>query len=134
MVKQLLLPLAGDAVFIILVGLFTQNPSKLGLGKYFPTAVIEQQKSMTVGSKTIQVEVVNTKQTREKGLGGRSSLGTDNGMLFVFDTKPVTPTFSMKDMLFPLDMIWTSARKIVKIDRHVPNQRTRTPAEKLSMY
>ncbi|HKB88836.1 MAG TPA: DUF192 domain-containing protein [Patescibacteria group bacterium] len=134
MVKQLLLPLAGVAVFIILVGLFTQNPSKLGLGKYFPTAVIEQQKSMTVGSKTIQVEVVNTEQTREKGLGGRSSLGTDNGMLFVFDTKPVTPTFWMKDMLIPLDMIWISDSKIVKIDKHVPNQPANTPDEKLPIY
>jgi uncharacterized membrane protein (UPF0127 family) len=120
MVKQLLLPLAAVALFIILVGLFTQRPSSLGLSKYFPNATAVQEKSITVGSITVQVEVSNTESAREKGLGGRTSLPAESGMLFVFDTKKVNPIFWMKDMLIPLDMIWIKDNKITKIDKNIP--------------
>lgn len=130
MVKQLLLPLSGVAIFIVLVGLFTQNPGKLGLGKYFPMVAV-QQKTMNVGSKSIQVEVVNTESAREKGLSGRSSLAENTGMLFVFETKPVTPTFWMKDMLIPIDIIWIADNKIVKIDKNIPTPPKNTSDDKL---
>jgi uncharacterized membrane protein (UPF0127 family) len=130
MIKQLFLPLAAVAIFITLVGIYTQKPSVLNFGKNLPTAG-SQQKSLTVGSKNVQVEIANTESLREKGLGGRSSLPQDSGMFFVFDTKNVTPTFWMKDMLIPLDFIWISGSKIVKIDRKIPVPSTNTPDAKL---
>jgi uncharacterized protein len=90
-----------------------------------------QQKTMTVGNKSVQVEIANNESLREKGLGGRSSLPQDSGMLFVFDTKNAKPTFWMKGMLIPLDFIWISGTKIVQIDKNVAIPSSNTPDAKL---
>lgn len=64
-------------------------------------------------------EIVATTEARVLGLSGRSDIPEDYGMLFVFDTD-VTPSFWMKDMLMPIDIIWISKdREIVSIDSFV---------------
>ena len=40
-------------------------------------------------------------------------------MLFPFDNKQ-NHTFVMRDMMFPLDIIWIDENKIVKIDKNLP--------------
>jgi hypothetical protein len=45
-------------------------------------------------------------------LSDRTTLAADSGMLFVFDT-PGQYGFWMKDMRFPLDMVWINADKTV---------------------
>lgn len=69
-----------------------------------------------------QLEVVDTDETRSRGLSNRSSLPLGQGMLFVYDN-PAIHCFWMKDMQFPLDMIWVNAdRTVVHIERSVaPN-------------
>jgi uncharacterized membrane protein (UPF0127 family) len=63
-------------------------------------------KSIQVGNTVLdKIEIVSTAAAQEKGLSGRSSIESDYGMLFVFD-KPAKYTFWMKDMNFPIDMIW----------------------------
>jgi uncharacterized membrane protein (UPF0127 family) len=49
-----------------------------------------------------------TPAEQELGLSQRASLPTDEGMLFIFDT-PSKYAFWMKDMSFPIDMIWLDA-------------------------
>ena len=62
----------------------------------------------------IPVEVADTLKKRSLGLGKRTSLKKDWGMLFVFETlKP--HRFWMKDMQFPLDIIWLDNHRIVYI-------------------
>ncbi len=46
---------------------------------------------------------------QERGLGGRDGLPADEGMLFVFKT-PDRYGFWMKDMRFPIDIIWMDAQ------------------------
>jgi len=58
-----------------------------------------------IGEKTINVEVVRTETEREQGLSGREKLGKNYGMLFVFERRDFY-VFWMKDMLFPIDIIW----------------------------
>jgi uncharacterized membrane protein (UPF0127 family) len=71
-------------------------------------------------SRCIKVEVMSTAADREKGLMYRDSLGDDEGMLFVFDA-PGRYAFWMKNMKFPIDMIWLDDdKKIVHIEREVP--------------
>jgi uncharacterized membrane protein (UPF0127 family) len=53
----------------------------------------------------IRVRVANTEKTRELGLSGFIDLPTGQGMLFVFPQVGIY-SFWMKDMNFPLDMIW----------------------------
>jgi len=53
----------------------------------------------------IFVEFVSTEAERELGLSGRDSLKEDSGMFFVFD-RPDFYGIWMKDMKFPIDIIW----------------------------
>lgn len=63
---------------------------------------------VTVAGKVFQVEVADTPQSRELGLGNRASLKEGTGMLFIFDS-PGKWGFWMKDTLIPLDMLWARA-------------------------
>ena len=67
----------------------------------------------------IQVEVANTDSERVKGLSGRQKLAEGEGMLFDFSDSPGTlfPIFWMKDMNFPIDIIWISGDKVIYVDR-----------------
>ncbi len=51
------------------------------------------------------VEIVQTNETRARGLSGREKLKDHQGMLFVFDA-PARHGFWMKEMKFDLDIIW----------------------------
>ncbi len=62
-------------------------------------------------------EIADTLSEREKGLSGRQTLGNDKGMLFIFESETI-PGFWMKDMNFPLDIIWIDNNmKIVGIEK-----------------
>jgi uncharacterized membrane protein (UPF0127 family) len=135
MFKQIILPILGVAAFIAIVGYFSQNSSGLNILSPFmaqPTPAI--QKTVTIGGTTIQTSVADTNDTRTKGLSGTTLLAQNSGMLFVFDTKQVTPLFWMKDMLIPLDIIWIGNGKVVKIDENVPTPPPNTPDNKLKTY
>ncbi|MFQ5888203.1 MAG: DUF192 domain-containing protein [Candidatus Hydrothermarchaeales archaeon] len=68
----------------------------------------------------ISAEVVDTKPATQRGLMYRDVIGQDEGMFFVFDHED-TYAFWMKNMNFPLDIIWLdSSYKIVHIEREVP--------------
>ncbi len=56
----------------------------------------------------VRVEVARTPAALERGLMFRRSLGTDEGMLFVFPDER-DHQFWMKDTLIPLDMIFIGA-------------------------
>ena len=66
----------------------------------------------------IRVEVADTLKKRSLGLGKRASLKKGWGMLFVFDKKN-EHRFWMKDMQFPLDIIWLDNNRIVHIIHNV---------------
>ena len=66
-----------------------------------------------LGGEEIKVTVADTPDIQEQGLSGKKELKADEGMLFIF-SNPGTYGFWMKDMLFPIDIIWfDSNRKIV---------------------
>ena len=66
----------------------------------------------------ISVSVSDTDESRQLGLSGRSALAADEGMLFVFQTDGAY-AFWMKDMNFPIDIIWISADdRIVYMVQH----------------
>ena len=72
----------------------------------------------TSTGKEIPVEVADTVEKRSLGLGKRSGLENGWGMLFVFE-KRKQHGFWMKDMQFPLDIIWLDNHRIVHILRNV---------------
>lgn len=62
----------------------------------------------------VRVEVATTPQTWERGLSGHAPLAADEGMFFIF---PVADRYSfwMKDMLFPIDILWINGTELVDI-------------------
>lgn len=117
MIKQLILPLVGVAAFIVIVGLLTQG--KINLGSKMPSPTPSQ--TIKVGNTEVNITIADSEEERKKGLAGVTKLGDNEGMLFVFDSKDVTPSFWMKDMLIPIDIIWINDGKVIKIDKNVPN-------------
>ena len=67
----------------------------------------------------IKAEVVDTPEEKAQGLSDRPCIEADRGMLFVFD-KPGQYPFWMKDMKFPIDIVWISSdKKVVKVEANV---------------
>ena len=68
--------------------------------------------AVTIGGRTIAVEVAATEAAREHGLSDRDALPADAGMLFDLGQTTIA-TFWMKDMRFPLDMVWITDDRTV---------------------
>ena len=81
----------------------------------------------------ITAEVADTPEKRELGLSYRTTLDENAGMLFVFEN-PNIPFFWMKDMNFPLDIIWIMDNKVIDIDKNVPIPKKGTPLNQLPTY
>jgi uncharacterized membrane protein (UPF0127 family) len=67
-----------------------------------------------VGNRSIDLEIANTPTQRYLGLSGRASICLDCGMLFSFPEKK-EQSFVMRNMNFPLDIIFIADTKIIKI-------------------
>ena len=72
-----------------------------------PTPAIDAP-VVTVGDTSFVVELAVTPAERNLGLSGHPPLADNEGMLFVFENEAKW-TFWMKEMLFPLDMLWIDA-------------------------
>ena len=78
----------------------------LFLAYHFWTAVnFDNIQSVQIAGQNIKVDLALTPVEQEQGLSGRQSLAENEGMLFVFES-PGKYQFWMKDMNFPIDMIW----------------------------
>lgn len=81
-------------------------------GVTFIEIMVRKSVEITLPNGSIKAEVADTSASREEGLSGRSGLRNGHGMLFVFDF-PGRYGFWMKDMSFPIDMIWINENGVV---------------------
>ena len=88
---------------------------------------------IAIDGAVFNVEIASTTLEQTRGLSYRPSLGAQDGMLFIFGAGSVQ-TFWMKDMHFPLDMIWISGTKIVGFAQDVPAPAPGTPLWSLPIY
>ena len=115
------------SIIIILVGVFflwhlvfsrAPNPSlKTGQVK--------------IGNNVFTVELATTTIQQARGLSFRTSLTTGTGMLFTFS--PGVQNFWMKDMNFPIDMIWIAGDKVAGFAENAQPQ-PGVPLWKLTIY
>ncbi|MEK7544440.1 MAG: DUF192 domain-containing protein [Patescibacteria group bacterium] len=77
------------------------------------------QTTVTIRDVKFVVDVAITPKEKEVGLGHRDSLAPNRGMLFVYDIKARYP-FWMRDMRFPIDILWIDDRTIVDITKQAP--------------
>jgi uncharacterized membrane protein (UPF0127 family) len=87
--------------------LLTASAAVFALGYYYLGARSPALRGaqVTVGAKTFQVEIASTTFEKARGLSGRDGLSDGTGMFFVFNV-PSDYGFWMKDMKFPIDIIW----------------------------
>ena len=100
----------------VLAAFLTYSPKS---GQDTKCGPYRSDKTASINSKAIKAEVVSTQAERAQGLSGRPCIETNQGMLFVFD-KPGRYPFWMKDMQFPIDIVWIDAdHKVVGLDINV---------------
>jgi hypothetical protein len=68
---------------------------------------VDERIELGVGEETFTVEVARSPEERQRGLMHRSSLGENEGMLFVFETDQHL-SFWMKDTEIPLSLAYIS--------------------------
>jgi uncharacterized membrane protein (UPF0127 family) len=73
--------------------------------------------------------LAQTSQEQSIGLAKYKSIGQNQGMIFLFD-KSDYYSFWMKDMKFPIDIIFISGNKVVDVFDKVPV----SPNENLPVY
>jgi len=126
------------AVIILLVGILLAHNHQNG-SKAVSACGFRDDKTVSIGSHKIAAEVVISDKDREKGLSGRPCIGKNEGMLFVFD-QPSQYQFWMKDMKFPIDIIWIgSNHRTVVAEENVkpstyPSTRFVNPQDRPAQY
>lgn len=72
----------------------------------------QQIRDVVFSNVSVKVEIADSDAKRAQGLMYRNSLDEGKGMLFVFDQES-NYSFWMKNMKFPLDLIWINRDKEV---------------------
>jgi len=67
--------------------------------------------TIRLSDQTFQTEIADTDTERRQGLGGRQGIAENEAMLFVFDSESDQYCFWMKDVNFPLDIMWFDDQK-----------------------
>ena len=107
---------------------------KLKLGILFLAVLIElsflfflnlksnnQRLILEINNQKIFVEIVSKPEDLVKGLSGREKLKENQGMFFIFESAG-NYGFWMKDMKFPIDIIWIKDNKIVGFEKNIDPQ------------
>lgn len=93
---------------------------------FWPKATIR------IGGQETRVLVADTPARRLKGWSDRKNMGKYGGMLFIF---PESGRYAMvmRDMRFPLDIVWLDGNKIIDIAPNLSPE-PNVPEEKLTIY
>lgn len=110
--QHVLLAIASSIIVISGVMIFIPQNSKA-------PSLSNSNPSVTIGETSFEVIVADTAVEQVKGLGGKASLDSNQGMYFPQDGTQ-NPTFWMKDMLIPIDIIWIKDSQVVGIETNVP--------------
>lgn len=81
---------------------------------------IQPQTTLRLGDGVFKTRVAKTPDEREKGLSNTTALREDQALLFVFETDEKWSIW-MKDMNYPIDIIWLNKdKKVVHIVKNAP--------------
>ena len=121
-------------LFLLGGSLFVASPLfDLVLAVEEPRIFEREFSRIEIGKTIVFSEVVRTDEARRMGLSGREGLGMENGMLFVFQDYEY-PSIWMKDMKFPIDIIWISGNQVVDFEENAQAPASTTPDFALQVY
>lgn len=104
------------AVGVLLAAfLFATRSNEFSLSKLFlPTSPV-----MHIGDVPIRVTIADTNDERIAGLSGKEGLDESEGLLFVFPSADYHAMW-MKDMRFPIDIIWIGEdARVISVNENV---------------
>lgn len=114
-------------VIVLALGIFVYiNISGADLSSLFT-----KKGKVTIDNHTFSVFEAKTEKEKQIGLSGRSGIADNQGMIFVFD-KADSYGFWMKNMKFPIDIVYLKDQKVISIFDSVPNPKT--PLDQLPIY
>lgn len=122
--RKVLFLLVATAGVIIAIGLLTKT-----IDIYPP-----QKREIKIGNVTLYVEIADSEDERKNGLSGTKSLPKNDGMLFSFAQEDVFPSFWMKGMLIPIDIIWIDEWEVVKIHENIQPEPGKSDNELTKYY
>ncbi len=108
------------------------DPGLLSGGSYERTTVtlVDEDGSRLA---TVEARVADTQMKRYTGLSDTQSLDYGEGMLFVHDNE-ATHAYVMRDMNFPLDIVFVAANGTVTQIHHAPVPPSSTSEGELTRY
>ena len=94
-------------VFCVIIGIYLSYNSQ------------KEVNGVQIAGKYFSVEISRTRLELERGLSGHISLIDNEGMLFIFEKEDFHRIW-MKDMLFPIDILWISSDlRVVHMEKNV---------------
>ncbi len=111
----------------------------IAAGGIVAAKMLTPRSTLQIGTGIFNTEVVSEDSDRQRGLSGRKTLAKTDAMLFVFDHDSKWGIW-MKDMQFPIDIIWLDQdKKVVHVkqnadpnnypESYVPTKKARYVAE-----
>jgi len=92
----------------------------VGAALYVLWPQLQPHASVHIGDAVFTTKVAKTPADRDKGLGGTYKLNGDQALLLVYDADSKWK-INMKDMNFPIDIIWLDKdKKVVYIVKNAP--------------
>jgi len=89
--------------------------------------------AVELGGETFQLEVARNSLVQYRGLGGRSRIEADGGMIFVYPA-PRPMSFVMRDCLVPIDIAFLDGKGRVISIRSMKVEPPRGPGEEPTAY
>lgn len=83
----------------------------------------QSESSVKIKNQSFKLLIAKTENDKQAGLSKYNSLPQDEAMIFIFENEGIYP-FWMKDMKFPIDIIFIKQDKIVTIYKNVPSPKT----------
>lgn len=118
-------------VIVLLLGVFVFINIAGGNLPAFFSPLFQKTGKVTIDKHSFTVFVAKTEKEKEIGLSSKTTLADTQGMIFTFD-KPDYYGFWMKNMKFPIDIIYVNNKKIVTIFSNVPYPKDAT--QELKIY
>jgi uncharacterized membrane protein (UPF0127 family) len=90
-------------------------------------------RKIAVDGTAISVHIATSPAEQQRGLSGIPSIQKNEGMLFQY-AQATRPTFWMKGMLFPIDIIWIQDRRVIGINHNLQPPDAEYPNDMLARY
>jgi uncharacterized protein len=89
------------------------------LAVFFKIQNIQNLNFVEINGHKFYIELADTAEKQTQGFSDHQPIKDNEGMLFTF-ANSLNRNFWMKNMLFPLDIIWINGDKIVNISHNLP--------------